>query len=41
MAGTTHELKELASLLREGLITRAQFEQERDALFARAQSGFV
>ena len=38
MAGTTHELKELASLLREGLITRAQFEQERDALFARGST---
>jgi hypothetical protein len=38
MAGTTHELKELASLLREGLITRAQFEQERDALFARGSA---
>jgi predicted Zn-dependent peptidase len=34
MAGTTQELKELANLFREGLLTREEFDQQKQQLLA-------
>jgi serine/threonine protein kinase len=40
MAGTTDELKDLASLLREGLITREEFDQQKAMILSgRARGG--
>jgi len=38
MASVTEELKELAALLREDLITREQFEAKRDRLMAEDEA---
>jgi serine/threonine protein kinase len=38
MADVTEKLKDLANLLEKGLITREQFEKERDALFSVERS---
>jgi hypothetical protein len=34
MAGTTQELKELTNLFREGLLTREEFDQQKQQLLA-------
>ena len=41
MAGTTQELKELANLFREGLLTREEFDQQKQQLLAGSSSGRV
>jgi serine/threonine protein kinase len=41
MAGTTEELKELANLFREGLLTREEFDQQKQQLLAGSSSGRV
>ena len=38
MASVTEQLKDLAALLKEGLITREQFEEQRDQLLADSRS---
>ncbi len=37
MSSVTEELKELAGLLEKGLITRQQFDEQRDMLFAQSR----
>jgi serine/threonine protein kinase len=39
MAGTTQELKDLANLFREGLLTREEFDQQKQQLLAGSSSG--
>ena len=39
MAGTTQELKDLAALLREGLLTREEFDQQKAILLSDSASG--